>query len=96
MLVTKSKYDAALRYAAEWRDCYEHTLRKYTTLLSEWNNLVRKVNRGEYVLASAKPAATFTAEELDTLVRLCHPDKHGGSKAANDITARLLALRKVS
>lgn len=94
MLVTKSKYDSALRNAAEWRACYEHALRKYTSLLGEWNDLVRKVNRGEYVLASSKPAATFTPDELDTLVRLCHPDKHGGSKAANDMTARLLALRK--
>lgn len=30
---------------------------------------------------------------LGRLIRLCHPDKHGGSQAANDATQWLLAQR---
>ncbi len=33
-------------------------------------------------------------ENLATLVRLCHPDKHGNSEAANEVTKWLLAKRK--
>ena len=29
-----------------------------------------------------------------SLLRLCHPDKHGGSEEATEITKKLLALRK--
>lgn len=32
-------------------------------------------------------------EMLRRLVRLCHPDRHGGSEAANEATAWLLAQR---
>lgn len=38
--------------------------------------------------------ATFTPDEIARLVRLCHPDKHGGSAAATEITTKLLQLRK--
>lgn len=34
------------------------------------------------------------AENLATLIVLCHPDRHGGSTASNRITAWLLGLRR--
>lgn len=34
------------------------------------------------------------AENLPELIRLCHPDRHGGSTASNRITAWLLGLRR--
>lgn len=36
----------------------------------------------------------FTEEEIARLLRLCHPDKHGNSSAANEMTRKLLGLRK--
>lgn len=33
-------------------------------------------------------------EKLKALVQLCHPDKHNGSRAANDMTQWLLSQRK--
>ena len=41
-----------------------------------------------------QPAATIPADVLASLVRLAHPDKHGGSEAANKATAWLLQQRK--
>ena len=40
----------------------------------------------------AKPEG-IPPEMLRRLVRLCHPDRHGGSEAANEATAWLLAQR---
>lgn len=45
----------------------------------------------------AKKAAKKSYIRRDTLMRaiaLCHPDRHGNSREANDVTAALLALRK--
>lgn len=39
-------------------------------------------------------SSAFTDAELKQLIALCHPDKHGGSKAANEITAKLIRMRK--
>ena len=33
-------------------------------------------------------------EKLPSLIRLCHPDKHGNSEAANEVTKWLLEVRK--
>lgn len=93
MFVTRARYDEAISqrdYAA--RMALAH-LRDYNSVVSQWNALIARIEQGELVLASSRPAQ-FTPEELDTLVRLCHPDKHDGSRAANDMTAKLLAMRK--
>lgn len=37
--------------------------------------------------------AQFNKEEIDTLIRLCHPDKHNGKDSAKEITQKLLAMR---
>lgn len=94
----------------KWRRKYEaldhkndELIDRYNALLAQWNALVGKINAkgGESFLNGAPappPVKTtklqFTQEEVMTMVRLCHPDKHGGDRAANDITARLLDLRK--
>jgi hypothetical protein len=43
--------------------------------------------------AYGKPAR-FDPEFLERLIRLCHPDKHGGSKLANEVTQQLLSMRE--
>lgn len=37
---------------------------------------------------------TFSQDEIRTLIRLCHPDKHNDSDSATTMTQRLLELRK--
>ena len=46
------------------------------------------------ILASERRQDQFSQEELNTLITLCHPDKHAGSKRANEITSKLLSMRK--
>lgn len=62
--------------------------------VEEWNKLVNRINAkgGEAFLNSA-PVPQFTADELKTLLQLCHPDKHGGKESAVRITQKLLELR---
>lgn len=43
----------------------------------------------------AKPEG-IPPDMLRRLVRLCHPDRHGSSKAANEATAWLLEQREAS
>lgn len=94
MFVSKSRYNERTQEAAmsalsaiSWRS-------KYNELLDKWNSLVREINAGEWVRPFNIGKATFTAQEIETLINLCHPDKHSGSERANNMTARLLKLRK--
>jgi hypothetical protein len=107
--VSKSKYDRALREAndnelryRQYRDAYremrdeaERLQSKLGRLLKKWNGLVNRINDlgGEEFL-SAPQKSQFTADELNTLINLCHPDKHGGKESANRITAKLIQMRK--
>lgn len=99
MFVTKSRYLQAERRAAVAEQSHNKVLTAYMQLLRKWNAVVDDINSGVYVLASRQrlppPAASqFTAAEIEVLIRLCHPDRHANSGAANDMTAKLLALRK--
>jgi thiamine kinase-like enzyme len=42
---------------------------------------------------STSRSSGLTQKQVETAIRLCHPDKHNGSKAANDLTVTLLELR---
>lgn len=44
-------------------------------------------------MARGAMPAQFTEEEIARLLRLCHPDKHGNSSAANEMTRKLLDIR---
>jgi len=35
----------------------------------------------------------FSQEDIKRLIMLCHPDKHGGKKMAEDMTKKLLTIR---
>ena len=61
-------------------------------LFEKWNSIARQIRNGEYVRPSASITAQFSGSELRKIVSLCHPDKHRNSKAANDITAKALAI----
>lgn len=68
---------------------------KYTKLLSKWNDLVTKINdHGGDAIFDWKPASTqFDKEDINRLLMLCHPDKHGGKEMATKMTAKLIKLR---
>lgn len=71
--------------------------KKYKDLLAEWNALVDRVNKagGDKIFkTSASNNTQFTADELRTLVQLCHPDKHGGKEAATRMTQKLNQIRE--
>lgn len=69
-------------------------------LTRQWNELVGKINKrgGEEFLDKAvlpsKLPQQFTQDEIEAMIRLCHPDKHNNSTAATTATQKLLALRK--
>jgi hypothetical protein len=65
----------------------ERALAEYDSLLWELR-LLRDENARLRTKAGAVPA-----DMIGKLIRLCHPDKHGGSAMANDVTRWLLEQR---
>lgn len=71
------------------------------TLTAKWGKLVDQINakggqdflnRG--VIPGKSVPNSFTEEELLQLIKLCHPDKHNGDSEANEITRKLIAMRR--
>ena len=93
MFVSKAKYteEQIRRITSEIQ--YLELRVKWNTLVDKHNTLIDHVNsQGGEAFLNGK-AASFTKEEVNTLLRLCHPDKHKGKKSANDITTRLIMVR---
>lgn len=73
---------------------------KYDALIDDWNKLARILNQkgGWDFLNNAvmpdKLPNQFDQDEIRSLIRLCHPDRHAGSASAVRITQKLLMLRK--
>ena len=86
MLVLQSTLARAKRVAQFWE-------MRYNALKTEHNALVTRINRlgGESFL---QRESSFTESELRQLLRLVHPDKHGGKKSAVRLTQKILTLRK--
>lgn len=78
MFVSKSKYQALL---AE--------LRAALRINNELAKIVVDLRRR---LDARQPQ--FSPDEIEQLIRLCHPDKHNNSVAANSVTAKLMRMRK--
>lgn len=55
--------------------------------VAEHRRLLREV-------ITQRKAASIEPDMLSRLIRLCHPDKHNGSEAANTATQWLLAQRE--
>jgi hypothetical protein len=69
-----------------WRK-REQALAEYDSLQSEISLLKSMIERRE---------TSIPPEVLNKLIRLCHPDRHGGSKLANETTVWLLEQRSKS
>lgn len=67
----------------------------YQALLSKWNRLAERINKlgGEDFL-SGEREKPFCDEDIRKLLQLCHPDVHGGKPLAQEMTVRLLEMRK--
>lgn len=83
-----AKLTSAIREALEYKLMHAALQRK-------WNELVERINNkgGEAFLNSAPSKQLLTAPEIKAMLSLCHPDKHGGSKIAEDVTRKLLEFR---
>lgn len=92
MLVSRSKYNTV-------RDALLLLQFRYNALLKQWNDLVERINnKGGEAFLKGHPQSIvknqFTRDELTQLIGLAHPDKHGGSKTAEEITKKLLEMRQ--
>lgn len=96
MFVSTSKHQATIRKAnAE----IMYLLGEYRTLAAKWSKLVDRVNKAGGEAIFDRPAANdtqFTPDEISTLIRLCHPDRHDGKESAVRMTQKLLQLRNKS
>lgn len=45
-------------------------------------------------ISAKEKKAPFTQQQIKDLIRLCHPDKHGGTKKATEMTQWLLSLKE--
>lgn len=68
---------------------------RYHELVEKYNELVSLINaRGGTDFLYGESPQQFTQEEIKKLLMLCHPDKHNGKQMAQDITNKLLTMRK--
>ncbi len=106
-LTKKSELDAAMAAARNYKlalgslqDSYATLRRSHDEFKHDLDTLILKIMRKgglnfleNAVLPGKQEPAQFSRQEIDRLVRLCHPDKHNNSTAANEITQKLLKLR---
>lgn len=86
MFVLKVKYDILVRKYWELDKAFNKAAKK-------WNELVEQINKkgGEEFL---QDAILFSDEELNVLIRLCHPDKHNSSPMSTSITGKLITIKQ--
>jgi hypothetical protein len=77
------------------RDRWKELTEKWRSDAHENLYLAHKLSRELFMLrVNGNGRSIFSESEIQTLIRLCHPDKHGNSPAANEMTAKLLSLRR--
>lgn len=87
MFITREKYDELVQIATYHRE-------QYQKLLTKWNPLIEKINaKGGQAFLNGE-SQQFSQPEIRSLIKLCHPDKHGGSDEAHQITVKLLKMKK--
>lgn len=82
-----------------WVDRYNDIAVRHNKLVNKWDKLVKLINSkgGQQFLDHAtiddQQTSQFTKEDIQSLIRLCHPDKHNNSVAATRMTQLLLKMR---
>ena len=89
MFVSKSKYKQLEQDLENW-------ISRYKYIRENWHESIKAYDEMKELRDDLlnKQKNVFTKEEIQTLISLCHPDKHGGKGSANNITAKLLKIRK--
>ena len=61
-----------------------------------WKKKRREEGKTNWTASTPKSAAAdmFPDGMINSMIRLCHPDKHENSQASNDVTKWLLSKRK--
>lgn len=96
MFVSRAKYNKVVHENMQLRLEIISVSLDLDILRNKWNSLVDKLNRkgGQDFIDNAELGKkVFTKEEIEVLISLCHPDKHCGSKKAEEITKKLLSMR---
>jgi hypothetical protein len=98
MFVTKSRYDQMAQLAANAQAMLAHATRLNNKHVEKLDALVTRINKlgGETFLRrgeAQQASAIFTADDVQRLILLCHPDRHDGKPMATEMTAKLLALK---
>lgn len=74
--------------------CWKESKRAEHDELLELREEVAEHRRLLSQILAERKAAAISPDMLARLIRLCHPDKHGNSEAANTATQWLLAQRE--
>lgn len=90
MFMLKSTHEALTRALRIEKRAAEINASK---TIKRWNALVATIN-AKGGQAFLDRGVLLSSSDLENLIKLCHPDKHGGSQEANQLTAKLLELRK--
>lgn len=102
MIVLKSTYDKLKADYAILVTSHVNAVDKYNSLRGKWDGLIEELNaKGgrEFIDKARIPSkqqvlsAPFGDDDLRKLLSLCHPDKHGGKKIAEEMTVKLLRMR---
>lgn len=98
MFVSGSKYNKLKAKYDTLEDKRWELAIRYRDLSAKWETLVALINEkgGREFLDKASIGANvgLSSTEIRELIFLCHPDKHAGSTRAEEMTKRLLAMRK--
>jgi hypothetical protein len=101
MFVTKSRFAEVERRAELFEAQAYHYSKECKRLRAKWDALVDRINElgGETFLKKARIPSNvptqFTADDLQRLILLCHPDKHDGKAMATEMTQKLLKMKAV-
>lgn len=95
MFVRQSTYDKLEASRNMWRGIAEGLLEDLAQMRQEVNLSRMLMQRAAQIRGDLERQLQegLSGEDLDRLIRLCHPDKHNGSEAATKATQMLLAMR---
>ena len=67
---------------------------QHRTLQAEYDALGDRYRRVRSKAKALMKNSSLLPQRVEQLIRLCHPDKHGGSSLSTEVTQWLLSVRK--
>lgn len=71
------------------QDEYRDLMRDYNELMKERNEFFRKINK-----SSSNYDSDLNKNDINDILMLCHPDRHGNSARATRVTRKLIIIKK--